>query len=332
MITILIFLLTILYNLVDFYRIYNIIKKTKTGITFIKNLKEKLNILKKQIKGKKVKEGNLYFFYKNLRKISKHINSKTIYPLILFLLFSNYSITFNESDNDIHHYILKKNGELIEVTNAEEKIRLEKEKLEKEELEKRIELEDFVINLVIFAVIATITLTIIIYFFTDYGGGGGNGGNRDIIDGYDLTNREQKMEFLRTHPEYRNEPVFTEYQKKWLGQEERLKQKTTPFYTGPPTGDGFHTLHYDPEYVDEYNEYIIEWEDDHVYKTNRCWRDKSVYSKEAYKPFDDKRKALEKNIKKDLLVTVWEKIEKRRREKGLPPIENPLKKYKNYKK
>jgi hypothetical protein len=259
---IIIFLLTLIYNLIDLYRIYNFSKKLKIILKIILNLKQKL----KELKKKKIKKGNLIFFYKNFKKISKYINIKSFYPLIISLLFLD-SITLTESENNIHHYILNKNGELIEITNEQEKIRIENEKKLEENLKKQIENEDFEINVIITLIIIFFCIFGYFFFFPN------NFNNDSEFDGYDLNDGQQRREFLKKHPEYRNEPIYTEYQKKWLGQEERLKRKTNPHYIGCKTGDKFHFFHFDAEYVDEYNEFIREWEDDNIYKSGRCWRE-----------------------------------------------------------
>lgn len=263
---ILIFLKIIYKNRKFLFKFYGNFKKIKKN-----NLSNFFNNFNK------IKKKSLLNFFKKLKEISKNDISILIFPLFFSLLFNNFIIiTEMESDNPddktIHHYVIK-DGKLIEVTNDDEKIRLEKEEKEKEELKKHLkdtDCEDFFFLCALLFIIFKFSLYIYFRYFYDFYGGDDD--PNDIFKDVDLDDRQQREEFLEKHPEYANEPYYTPYQKRWLGQEDRLKRKTNPHYLHCPTGDKFHTWHFDADYVDEYNKFIIEWEDDHIYKTNRFWR------------------------------------------------------------
>lgn len=268
-------------NTFDIYRIYRTFKGVFVFWQIIDKLKKNKKIL--NLKGKKFKKEKFFFLYKNLKKIAKYLNFKTIVPLTLSLLLLDH-ITFceigSENPDVIHHYILKDNGELVEVTNKEECMRLEAENKLKEKLLEEDKSLDLTLNIILIFFGFLVFSVLAIYFYDKFGF------NKDIFDGVDFDDPIQKRDFLKKHPEFKNEPIYTKYQEKWLGQEDRLKTKTNPHFIGTSVGNA--NPQFDPEFVDSYNEEIKIFEDDNIYKSNRCWRDPER-SKEYYEQFKKKR-------------------------------------------
>jgi hypothetical protein len=264
----------------DIYRIYRTFKGVFVFWQIIDKLRKNKKIL--ILKGKKFKKEKFFFLYKNLKKIAKYLNFKTIVPLTLSLLLLDH-ITFceisSENPDAIHHYILKDNGELVEVTNREECLRLEKEKKMEEELIKEDESLDFKLNVLLIFFSFIIFSVLAIYFYDNFFG-------KDDFDAIDFNDPVQKRAFLKKHPEFKNEPIYTKYQEKWLGQEDRLKTKTNPHFIGTSVGEK--GQNFDPDFVDPYNEEVKNFEDDNIYKSDRCWREPER-SKEYYEQFKKKR-------------------------------------------
>lgn len=247
----------ILLILMDLYRIFNFIKfcfnfiyKNNNYIQY-KKIIDQIFQLKKN--NKKIKINNISYFNINIKKIFKYLNIKIIIPIIFCLLFADsFSLTTSESTNNIHHFVLDEKGELLEVTNDEEKMKIEKERILKEIEKRRQEKEDEKLWALFFIVLLffgySIFLLIYLYFHPD-------------DDDDDENSAEEKRKDFERDPQ--SEPYYTPYLKRWKGQETRLHNKTNPFYTGTCTGKKYE--HFSPEYVDKYNEYIREWEDANIY-------------------------------------------------------------------
>jgi hypothetical protein len=258
-------LLFIIYNLIDFYKI---LKKINFLINFLKDY----FILLKKIKNAK-KLNNYKYYYYNIKKVFKYVNIKTFFPIITALLLENSLIICEPNNIDnIHHYVLQENGELVAVTDEEEQARIEKEKIQ-EEIQKKKEEEEVEKLIILFWLSFFFTGFMLIGIFFGFFDDDDDDDDDDVKRG--IWKDEEKMlrkkkEYFEKHPEELPEPYYTPYLKRWIGQEERLRDRTNPFFTGPPTGRRYN--HFDAEYVDKYNTFIREWEDDHIYKSGRYWK------------------------------------------------------------
>jgi hypothetical protein len=269
-----IYYLTFLSYFVDCFRIFMFFRRI---YRFYKILIKSLIFIEKiPFDGITLCRSKLLF--KNLKKIFKYINKKTIFSII-FLLLSEEIISFCEAGtNNIHHYLYTNDGDLVPVTN-EEYDELMKKKQELEELKKRRQDAE---NAKAFIMII---LTIIFHFLIGLWVVCG-----ELYDNESLTDEEilekEKQEYFKKNPPA--EPYFTpwQHQKLLKNTPDTVKEATNPLFVGTLTGNYLmaekHRRHLWGEMdvrtknyfvcLDAWNKFFLEWEDDHFHHSRRWWR------------------------------------------------------------
>ena len=147
--TFLIIIQGLLYLLIllNLYKLYIYIKRIFHSLIKLNEILQNTFLKFKNKKLNKFNKIRLKNFKKNFIKLKKYINFKLIFYIIISLLFTD-SLCLSQEDNNIHHYLVKDDGDLVEVTNEDEKERLGKEnELDEEKIKQ--EKKDFKILIII---------------------------------------------------------------------------------------------------------------------------------------------------------------------------------------